>query len=162
MTRELLSLAYTVGNALREHGWMLTTAESCTGGLVAAAITEIAGSSGWFERTFVTYSNEAKMEMLGVSGQTLDEYGAVSEETVAEMARGALAHSRADVALAISGIAGPDGGSAQKPVGTVCFAWCLRDGEPDTLTLYLDGDRAGIRRQAASIALEGVLDRLHA
>src|ERR1035437_4219013 len=118
----LTTLATLVGAKLRAKGLMLTTAESCTGGWVAQAVTAIAGSSAWFERGFVTYSDAAKQEMLGVSARTLAAHGAVSEQTARKMAIGALAHSHAQVALAITGIAGPDGGSAEKPVGTVCFA----------------------------------------
>ncbi len=122
-------LAAQVGVLLKSHGMMLATAESCTGGGVAQAITEVAGSSAWFERGFVTYSNLSKQQMLGVRESTLKQHGAVSEMTVREMVAGALQHSSAQVALAVSGIAGPDGGTAEKPVGTVWFAWGLKDGE---------------------------------
>ena len=123
----------------------MATAESCTGGLIAGAITDVAGSSGWFDRGFVTYSNEAKIEMLGVQADTLAAHGAVSEATAAEMAAGALARSRADLAVAVTGVAGPDGGSAAKPVGTVCFAWA-RAGEPvATATRHFPGDREAVR-----------------
>ena len=122
-------LATQVGEALKAHGLMLATAESCTGGGVAQAITEVAGSSAWFERGFVTYSNLSKQQMLGVRESTLMQHGAVSEMTVREMVEGALKHSNAQVALAVSGIAGPDGGTPDKPVGTVWFAWGLKDAE---------------------------------
>src|SRR5512135_3018157 len=124
MSGDTLSmLAMQVGAGLKARGLMLATAESCTGGWVAQAVTAIAGSSDWFDRGFVTYSDAAKQEMLGVSAGTLGRHGAVSEHTAREMAAGALAHSRAQVALAITGIAGPGGGSSEKPVGMVCFAW---------------------------------------
>ena len=122
-------LAAKVGETLKSHGLMLATAESCTGGGVAQAITEVAGSSAWFERGFVTYSNLSKQQMLGVRETTLRQHGAVSEMTVREMVEGALQHSTAQVALAVSGIAGPDGGTAEKPVGTVWFAWGIKQGE---------------------------------
>jgi nicotinamide-nucleotide amidase len=153
-------LAVQVGELLKAHGLMLVTAESCTGGGVAQAITEISGSSGWFERGFVTYTNTAKVEMLGVQQTTLDAHGAVSEATVREMAEGALRHSRADVSLAVSGIAGPTGGTPEKPVGTVWFAWSLRDGDTHAQLHQLSGNRAEIRTQAVRIALQGVLDLL--
>jgi len=133
---------------------MVATAESCTGGLVAQQLTEIGGSSVWFERGFVTYSNAAKSECLGVSPQTIAAYGAVSSETVEAMAQGALAHSVADVAVAVSGIAGPSGGSADKPVGTVWFGFAVRDGRAFSALKQFDGDRAAIRQAAAIFALD--------
>lgn len=148
------NLSHQVGEALAQHGLVLTTAESCTGGGVATAITDIAGSSAWFDRAFVTYSNEAKIEMLGVSADTLDQYGAVSEPTVREMAQGALAHSRADIAIAISGIAGPGGGTQEKPVGTVCFAWCDRHSWQKIETRHFNGNRDAVRSAAVETALE--------
>ena len=153
-------LAGTVGAALAARGAIATTAESCTGGWVAAALTAIAGSSAWFDRGFVTYSNEAKQDMLGVQAATLVRHGAVSEATVAEMVTGALAASRASHAVAISGIAGPSGGSADKPVGTVCFAWGGRDAPPHCETRHFDGDRTAVRAQAVIHALEGLLRNL--
>jgi nicotinamide-nucleotide amidase len=154
------SLAIQVGDSLAARGWMLAVAESCTGGGIAAALTDIAGSSHWFERGFVTYSNESKQEMLGVSAHTLAEFGAVSEATVREMVLGALAHSHAQVALAVSGIAGPGGGTPQKPVGMVCFAWGMAGAEPVSRTDYFQGDRAAVRAQSVVAALQGVLDVL--
>ena len=154
------TLAEQVGEALLAHGWLLATAESCTGGGVAAAITDIAGSSQWFDRGFVTYSNAAKHAMLGVSAETLAIHGAVSEATVREMVLGALVHSEAGVALAISGIAGPGGGTADKPVGTVCFAWAVSGAEPRITTQHFNGDRAAVRARAVSFALQGLLDVL--
>ena len=156
----LTTLATIVGARLTERGLLLTTAESCTGGWVAQAVTAIAGSSEWFERGFVTYSNEAKMEMLGVSSDTLEAHGAVSEQTAREMASGALAHSRAQVALSITGVAGPTGGTAQKPVGMVCFGWAGAGGEVNTVTRNFTGNRDSVRRQAVICALQGVLERL--
>lgn len=151
-------LTTQVGEALKSHGLVLTTAESCTGGGVAQAVTEISGSSDWFEYGFVTYADLAKVEMLGVQQATLDAHGAVSEATVREMAEGALRRSRADIALAVSGVAGPTGGSPEKPVGTVWFAWSLRDGETHARLHHLSGNRAEIRIQAVQIALRGVLE----
>ena len=153
-------LAVQVGEALKAHGMMLATAESCTGGGVAQAVTEVAGSSGWFERGFVTYSNLSKQQMLGVSEATLIQHGAVSGPTVREMVEGALAHSTAQVALAISGIAGPGGGTPDKPVGTVWFAWGIKNGLLLSRVHHLSGDRSEIRASAVQIALQGVLDLL--
>jgi len=159
----LLKLSAEVGAALKSRGWMLALAESCTGGGVAEAITAISGSSGWFERGFVTYSNQSKVEMLGVSPQTLGVHGAVSEATVLEMACGAVARSHAQVAAAISGIAGPDGGTAEKPVGTVWLAWRLASGYEISRLCHFSGDRREIRRQAVESALQGLLElTLHA
>ncbi len=153
-------LSARVGEALLARGWRLATAESCTGGAVAAAITDIAGSSQWFDRGFVTYSNRAKQEMLGVRAATLETHGAVSEATVREMVAGALARSGVETALAISGIAGPGGGSPEKPVGTVCFAWATACGGPLARTLHLPGDRATVRAAAVVTALQGLLDEI--
>jgi len=161
MARDTLTtLATLVGARLKQRGLVLATAESCTGGWVAQAVTAISGSSEWFDRGFVTYSNEAKQEMLGVRAETLAAFGAVSEQTVREMAAGALAHSRAQVALAITGIAGPGGGTKEKPVGTVCFAWARKDAGPESLTHHFSGEREEIRRQSVITALQGVLERL--
>ncbi|MBI3901411.1 MAG: nicotinamide-nucleotide amidase [Nitrosomonadales bacterium] len=153
-------LAAQVGGLLKAHGLKLVTAESCTGGGVAQAITEIAGSSTWFERGYVTYSNESKRELLGVSLDTLTHHGAVSEAVVREMAAGALQHSHAQVALSVSGIAGPDGGTPEKPVGTVWFAWALRNGATYAMVHHLDGNRGEVRAQAVRIALQGVVELL--
>src|SRR3977135_833189 len=127
MSAETLSLATELGRTMQHRRWIVATAESCTCGLIAGAITDVAGSSGWFDRGFVTYSNEAKIEMLGVRPETLAAHGAVSEATEREMAVGALERSRADVAVAVTGVAGPAGGTPDKPVGLVCFAWACRD-----------------------------------
>ena len=137
--------------------WMLATAESCTGGWIAKCCTDVAGSSAWFDRGFITYSNAAKQDMLGVRAETLAQYGAVSEAVVAEMATGALRHSQAHIAVAVSGIAGPSGGSAEKPVGTVCFAWAMRNGEVLTKTCQFAGDREAVRWQSVVFALNGIL-----
>ena len=153
-------LAAQVGAALKSHSMMLATAESCTGGGVATAVTEIAGSSGWFDRGFVTYSNQAKIDMLGVSTDTLVRFGAVSEATVREMVAGALRNSQAQVALAVSGIAGPGGGTVEKPVGTVWFAWGIKEGMSVVRLLQLAGNRSEIRTQAMCIALQGVIELL--
>ncbi len=154
---QLYSLAEQVGRALTARGLMLATAESCTGGWIAEAVTMVPGSSEWFERGFVTYTYISKREMLGVAGDTLGTQGAVSEQAVREMAQGAIAHSRAQVAVAVSGVAGPSGGTAEKPVGTVCFAWCARDGAAETATQHFAGDREAVRKQSVVHALEGVL-----
>ncbi|MDP2759476.1 MAG: nicotinamide-nucleotide amidohydrolase family protein [Sideroxyarcus sp.] len=154
------SLAIHVGAALKAHGLMLATAESCTGGGVAQAITGIAGSSAWFERGFITYSNLSKQQMLGVAEATLIAQGAVSEATVRAMVAGALQHSAAQVALAVSGIAGPDGGTPDKPVGTVWFAWGLKNGTTFARLHQLRGNRAEVRARAVRIALQGVLELL--
>jgi nicotinamide-nucleotide amidase len=156
----LTALATLVGAKLRGKGLMLTTAESCTGGWVAQAVTAIAGSSDWFERGFVTYSNASKMEMLRVTADTLRTHGAVSEQTAREMAAGALAHSRAQVAVAITGIAGPSGGSAEKPVGMVCLAWAKKGHVVSAVTHRFNGDRESVRRQSVIAALQGVLNLL--
>ena len=156
----LTTLATLVGAKLKAQGAMLATAESCTGGWVAQAVTAISGSSEWFERGYVTYSDTAKQEMLGVSPRTLAAHGAVSEQTAREMAVGALAHSRAQVAVAITGIAGPTGGSPEKPVGMVCFAWTAQDRVPDAETRHFHGDRDNVRRQAVIAALQGILKLL--
>lgn len=152
-------LAQKVGEALKARGWKLATAESCTGGWVAMALTAIPGSSDWFERGYVTYSNAAKREELGVQEATLREHGAVSEATAREMAEGALRRAHAQAALAITGVAGPTGGTAAKPVGTVCFAWA-QGSKISSRTMRFDGDRESVRRQSVLHALEGLLESL--
>ncbi len=149
----LVRAAAELGQALRARGWMVATAESCTGGAIACALTETAGSSEWFERGFVTYADEAKAGMLGVAADTLAATGAVSEAVAAQMAEGALAHSRAQLALAVTGIAGPGGARPGKPVGTVCFGWAAIDAAPVTGTLHFGGERAAVRHAAALHAL---------
>ncbi len=160
MDQELVELANKIAEALSERQLMLTTAESCTGGWMAKVLTDIPGSSHWFERGFVTYTNQSKQEMLEVSATSLDEYGAVSVQTVAEMAQGALKHSHAQLSVAISGIAGPGGATADKPVGMVCFAWAMAGQEVLSRVEYFEGDREQIRRKAVLAALQGVLDVL--
>ena len=155
----LEALASKLGALLQGNGQTLCTAESCTGGWVAQCLTAIPGSSRWFDRGFVTYSNAAKQEMLGVSATTLETQGAVSEATAAEMALGALRYSQSDWSLAITGIAGPDGGNADKPVGTVFFAWAGSDGQLATARHNLNGSRADIRAQSVAIALRGIIER---
>ena len=139
----------------------LALAESCTGGWIAKALTDLSGSSAWFDRGFVTYSNEAKQEMLGVAATTLDNYGAVSQETVSEMAVGALKNSHADYSLSVSGIAGPDGGSTEKPVGLVWFAWADKDGIQLSEKQTFIGDRNAVREQAVTHALTSLLKLLN-
>ena len=152
-------LVSEIADRLTESGQRLVTAESCTGGLVAAAITSRPGSSNWFERGWVTYSNAAKTEELGVEPELILQQGAVSEAVAAAMAEGARAYSLGDYAIAITGIAGPDGGSPEKPVGTVCFGWASLTA-CKTETVYFDGDRQSIRQQAAAYALAGFLSLL--
>ncbi len=159
MDADLEELSLRVGTTLRERSLTLVTAESCTGGWAAQVVTHSAGSSAWFERGFVTYANEAKIEMLGVRPTTLAEHGAVSLETAAEMAAGALNNSNALISLSITGIAGPTGGSPGKPVGTVCFAWCLRGQTAIAERRQFAGNRESIRRLAVIHALKGLLAR---
>jgi nicotinamide-nucleotide amidase len=137
---------------LLARGWMLASAESCTGGLIAAACTDLAGSSNWFERGFVSYSNAAKTELLGVSAALIEVHGAVSEAVARAMAEGALAHSRAQVSVAVTGVAGPSGGSASKPVGTVWLGWCVA-GHTHSEVMHFAGDRAAVRAAAVAHAL---------
>ena len=158
MDAELYALAGKVGDALKARKLMLATAESCTGGWVGQVVTMVPGSSIWFDRGFFTYTDDAKHEMLGVRAETLKKFGAVSEKTVREMIEGTLSHSKAHVALAVSGIAGPDGGSPGKPVGTVCLAWGKKKGPPPhSVIRHYAGDRDAVRRQSVIAALEGVL-----
>ena len=145
--------------ALTRHGWMMATAESCTGGMIAARCTDLAGSSQWFERGFVTYSNAAKSELIGVSAQLIDQHGAVSEHVARAMALGALQHAHAQVSVAVTGIAGPAGGTPEKPVGTVWFAWSV-DGQLSSERQVFAGDRAAVRQATVKHALQGLLDRL--
>ncbi len=158
--KPLMQLAAELGDALQLRQWRVATAESCTGGGVAAAITAIPGSSNWFEYGLVTYANSAKQHLLGVDSHTLANEGAVSESVVRQMAAGALSLSGAEMAIAVSGIAGPGGGSAEKPVGTVWFAWEIAKGQQATRCHQLDGDRNQIRQKAVIIALEGLLTLL--
>lgn len=155
---ELQLLATRLGERLSAAGMQLALAESCTGGWVAKIVTDIVGSSQWFDRGFVTYTNVSKQELLGVPAETLASDGAVSAATVAAMAQGALARSRAHLSCAISGIAGPGGATPAKPVGLVWFAWAVRDGAVRTAQQVFAGDREAVRRQAVAHALEGLLD----
>lgn len=136
----------------------LVTAESCTGGGLSEILTRIPGSSTWFERGFVTYSNDAKAELLNVNRKTLEVYGAVSEETAKEMVAGAVNNSHADIGVSITGIAGPDGGTDEKPVGTVCFGWYLAEDNIKTTRIVFEGDRQSVREQSCLLALHGLLD----
>ena len=153
-------LVARLADALRARGERLATAESCTGGLIAAACTDLAGSSDWFERGLVSYSNAAKTELLGVDAALIGAHGAVSEPVARAMAAGALARSHADWAVAVTGIAGPGGGSAEKPVGLVWLAWCRRGGEPQAERRVFAGDRAAVRGATVVRALEGLLERI--
>lgn len=153
----LAALAARLAEQLLAHGLKLVAAESCTGGWIAKCLTDIAGSSEWFDRSFVTYSNGAKVTMLGVSADTLASRGAVSEESVREMAAGAVRHSQAQVAVAVSGIAGPAGGSAEKPVGSVWIAWAWPDRRVSARYFHFDGNREAVRRAAVAEALKGLL-----
>jgi nicotinamide-nucleotide amidase len=155
---ELEALAVELGEALQRRGWMLACAESCTGGWAAQACTAIAGSSAWFERGFVTYSNAAKRELLGVPEAHLVSHGAVSLEVARAMAEGALQHSRAQAAFAITGIAGPGGGTPEKPVGTVCFAWAAADRETVAERVQFAGDRRAIRARSVAYAIGHMRD----
>ena len=155
----MLELAQRVGRELTTAGALLVTAESCTGGWVAQAVTSVSGSSAWFERGFVTYSNAAKQEMLGVARETLERHGAVSEATARAMALGALRRGRGTIAVAVTGVAGPTGGTPAKPVGLVCFAWATHGGAR-TESRRFSGDRENVRRQAVARALQGVLELL--
>jgi len=160
LQRDIDRLAVEVGTLLKKTGIKLVTAESCTGGWVAQAITAVAGSSAWFDRGFVTHSNESKIEMLGVDAASLAQHGAVSEAVVKEMALGAVKNSRGHLSVAISGVAGPDGGTPEKPVGTVWFAWGQKRGYAEAEMHRLTGDRAAIRARAVAIALDGLRQRL--
>lgn len=157
---ELEAVAARLGESLLARGVWLATAESCTGGWVAQCLTAVAGSSGWFDRGFVTYSSKAKVEQLDVPEAVIEVFGAVSEETAQAMAQGTLAHSQADWGLSITGIAGPTGGSPEKPVGTVCFGWASRIGVAHAETCHFCGTRAEVRAQAVLHALGQILSFL--
>lgn len=157
---ELAQLSTQVGNLLLATGKILTTAESCTGGWIAKAITDIAGSSSWFEQGVVTYSNQAKQILLGVDAELLQVYGAVSEPVARAMAQGALVLGGANWAVAVSGIAGPGGAVPGKPVGTVCFAWAADSGLIKSTTCHFDGDREAVRRQSVQTALSELIKQL--
>jgi len=155
---ELARLAVELGTALRRKRAKLAVAESCTGGWVAKCVTDVAGSSQWFDRGFVVYTNRAKQDLLGVSPQALLQFGAVSAQAAKEMAEGALIRSNADLALGITGIAGPDGGSPDKPVGTIWFGWAVRGQPAETRQMRFDGDRDAVRRAAVAAALTRMIE----
>lgn len=155
--QDLYQLSEQVASCLLDRQWQLASAESCTGGWLAKCCTDVAGSSAWFERGFVTYSNRAKQELIHVLSTTIEQFGAVSEQVAIEMAQGALAHSDADISVSITGIAGPDGGSNDKPVGTVWFAWATKNRTIISTCHHFYGDRDAVRRQAIKIALEGII-----
>jgi nicotinamide-nucleotide amidase len=152
------SAVETLAAILLKNHWRLTTAESCTGGLVAASLTNLAGSSEWFERGYVTYSNDAKSEDIGVEAHLIQDHGAVSEQVAKAMAIGAKQSSNSNIALSITGIAGPTGGSKEKPVGTVCFAWTLDNDQVFSETKLFSGDRATVREQASQFAIQHLLE----
>jgi nicotinamide-nucleotide amidase len=158
MVHDCLILAEKLGQHLQALGLRLVLAESCTGGGIAQAVTDVSGSSAWFDRGFVTYSNSAKIEMLGVQQSTIEEHGAVSEATALEMVSGALRYSHAELAFAVTGIAGPEGGSAAKPVGTVFIAWQLRNQSAHCVKKLFAGDRISVRQQVIVYCLQQALD----
>jgi nicotinamide-nucleotide amidase len=160
MRDDLIKLAAEVGKALLTRKIYITTAESCTGGGVSYYLTAIPGGSQWFDRGFITYSNEAKIEQIGVDPATIERFGAVSKEVAMEMAEGALKHSMADISVAITGIAGPEGGSADKPVGTVWIAWNRRGYRAQASVEIFRGDRHAVREQTIAAALRGVQELL--
>lgn len=160
MANNLYELAEQLGEALVKRKWKLVTAESCTGGWVGQAVTSVPGSSKWFDRGFITYCNVSKQELLDVKPETLEKYGAVSEETVKEMTEGALKNSHADLSLAITGIAGPGGGTPEKPMGTVCFGWAFSNQKTQTCCEHFSGDRNSVREQSVRFVLERLLSIL--
>ena len=153
------SVCQQLASALQARGWMMATAESCTGGMIAARCTDLSGSSNWFERGFVTYSNAAKTELLGVPAALIAQHGAVSEAVACAMAQGAAERAPVQASVAVTGVAGPTGGSADKPVGTVWLAWCV-DGQVSSERMVFAGDRAAVREATVRHALQGLLDRL--
>ena len=156
MDNELFEISQQLGKLLQSKDKKISTAESCTGGWISQIITDVPGSSAWFDRGFVTYSNAAKMQMLGVKPETLDTFGAVSAQTATEMANGALQNSDADCAIAVTGIAGPTGGTIKKPVGTVFIAWAYKNQETKVIKKELTGNRFEIRQQSVKLALKGI------
>lgn len=160
LEKELYELSAALGRKLQENNLSITCAESCTGGWLAKVITDVEGSSVYFDRGFITYSNQAKQDLLGVTESTLSQHGAVSEVVVQEMAFGALLAARADIAIAISGIAGPKGGTTEKPVGTVCFGFVYRESISRCYTCYFTGDREAIRRQAVIFSIKTAFDEI--
>jgi nicotinamide-nucleotide amidase len=159
ITKDILTLSRITGEILTTQQWQITTAESCTGGLLANTLTETPGSSAWFEQGIISYSNRVKVRLLGVKQSTIEQYGVVSEEVAREMARGAQQSAQAAIGVSVTGLAGPSGGTDDKPVGTVCFAWAM----PDTVlsaTRCFEGDRQAVRLQSVKFALEGLLQHL--
>ena len=160
MNEQLRNQIEQLAEGLISSSLMVVTAESCTGGGLAELFTQLSGSSAWFERGFVTYSNESKKELLNVQHETLSQYGAVSEQTAAEMVSGAVDNSHAQIGVSITGIAGPDGGTEEKPVGTVCFGWCVPSGQIKTTCILFEGDRNAIRQQACQMAIQGLIESI--
>lgn len=160
MVPDFLKLAMSIGEALQKKSWKLSVAESCTGGWLAQVVTSIAGSSQWFDCGFIVYSNESKIKLLQVQQKTLEQFGAVSEDAAKEMAQGALRNASAHISLAITGIAGPGGGTDEKPIGTVCFAIYLKNGTVITHTHHFSGNREQIRKQSVVYALQLLLTQL--
>ncbi|HCU04737.1 MAG: damage-inducible protein CinA [Gammaproteobacteria bacterium GWE2_42_36] len=160
MLTDFYKLSMAVGEALQKKSWKLVTAESCTGGFLAQVITSIAGCSKWFERGFVTYSRESKQEILGVPAEMIQCYGVVSAEVAQAMAEGALKHSHANIAVSITGFAGPAGGTIDKPVGTVFFGFAFRQSSTQVMSQLFIGDRESVREQAVRFALENLLSRI--
>lgn len=158
MSKQIYQLAERTGEILQKGGCLMAAAESCTGGWLSKMMTDVPGSSEWFDRGFVTYSNQSKIDMLGVKAETLDAHGAVSLEVVSEMATGALQNSEAGITIAISGIAGPGGGTEKHPIGTVCFAWAMKDGEVKTEQASFFGNRSEIRQQSVVHAMSGICE----
>ena len=156
--QKLSLLANELGDLLSQRDFMLVSAESCTGGWIGQTVTAIAGSSKWYDRGFITYSNLSKKEMLGVDERSLQKFGAVSEQIASQMASGAISHSCAHVSIAVTGIAGPGGATEGKPVGMICLGWAIKDGLARNAAYFLEGDREAIRRQAVAIALQGAID----
>lgn len=158
--QKLEELAEELGKILIQRGLMLVSAESCTGGWIGRTVTSIPGSSKWYERGFITYSNNSKSEMLGVNHRSLEKFGAVSEQIATEMAAGAISNSCAQVSIAVTGIAGPGGATEGKPVGMICHSWAIKDGLARTAVCFLEGERESIRKQAVAIALQGTINLL--
>ncbi len=156
MDNELFEISQQLGRLLQSKEKKISTAESCTGGWISQIITDVPGSSAWFDRGFITYSNAAKIQMLGVKSKTLNDFGAVSAQVATEMASGALQNSEADCAIAVTGIAGPTGGTTEKPVGTVFIAWAYKNQETQVIQKKLNGSRFEIRQQTVKLALEGI------
>ncbi|WP_290524545.1 CinA family protein [Alcanivorax sp.] len=159
-SRDIPDAIESLALRLTRQRLMVVTAESCTGGGIAQAMTALPGSSAWFERGMVSYSNEAKQDLLGVQAQTLDSHGAVSQATALEMARGAIEHSRGHISVAVTGVAGPDGGTPDKPVGTVWIAWAQKQGPAEAQCFHFAGDRHAVRQQTILAAIEGLNARL--